>query len=174
MELLIGLITGILFGFFLQKGLGLRFEKHVGLFRLMDMTILKIMLTAISVGMIGIYLFTDLGVITLDIKGTVLGAQIIGGLLFGIGWATLGFCPGTIVGALGEGRWHAIWGILGMLVGAAIYAEVYPALKSSVLTWGSYGKITIPGILGINHWIIIVVFIAIVVALFKFFEKKNL
>ncbi|MCJ7772532.1 MAG: YeeE/YedE family protein [Desulfobacterales bacterium] len=174
MDLLLGLITGILFGFFLQKGLGLRFEKHVGLFRLIDMTILKIMLTAIGVGMVGIYLFADLGVISLSPKATSLGAQIIGGLIFGIGWATLGFCPGTIVGALGEGRWHAIWGIIGMLVGAAIYAEVYPALASTVITWGSYGKISIPDVLGINHWIVIVIFIAIFLGLFKFFEKKNL
>lgn len=174
MELIIGLITGILFGFFLQKGEALRFERHVGLLRLIDMTILKIMLTAISVGMVGIYLFTDLGVISLSPKATSLGAQIIGGLIFGIGWATLGFCPGTIVGAFGEGRWHAGWGILGMLVGAAVYAEAYPALKSSVVSWGNYGKITLPGIIGINHWIIIVVFWLLVIILFRWFEKKNI
>ena len=174
MEHLVGLITGVFFGFFLQKGLGLRFEKQIGLFRLIDMTILKIMLTAISVGMAGIYLFSDLGIISLNLKATSLGAQIIGGIIFGVGWATLGFCPGTIVGALGEGRWHAIWGIIGMLVGAAVYAEAYPALASTVITWGSYGKISIPGVLGINHWIIIVVFIVIVVFLFKWFEKKKI
>ncbi len=174
MENLMGLVTGILFGFFLQKGQALRFEKQVGLLRLIDMTILKIMLTGILVGMVGIYLFKDLGIISLGPKGTSLGAQIIGGLIFGIGWAILGLCPGTAAGALGEGRWHAIWGIIGMLVGAAIYAEVYPVLTSTVIAWGSYGKITIPEALGINHWIVIVIFAVIILGLFKWFEKKKI
>jgi len=59
-------------------------------------------------------------------------------------------------------------------VGAAIYAEVYPSLASTVITWGSYGKISIPDVLGINHWIVIVVFIVIFLGLFKFFEKKKI
>lgn len=174
MEQFIGLITGILFGFFLQKGEALRFERQVGFLRLIDMTIFKILMTAIMVGMVGIYLFKDLGVIALSPKSTSLGAQIIGGLLFGIGWAIVGYCPGTSVGAVGEGRWHAIWAIIGMLIGAAIFAEVYPALKPNIISWGSYGKVTIPEVLGINHWIIIVIFIALVLVLFKWFEKKKI
>ena len=174
MEQFIGLITGILFGFFLQKGEAIRFERQVGFLRLIDMTIFKILMTAIMFGMVGIYLFKDLGVIALSPKGTILGAQIIGGLLFGIGWAIVGYCPGTSLGALGEGRWHAIWAIIGMLLGAALFAEVYPALTSNVLSWGNYGKLTIPEVLGINHWIIVIVFIAVVLVLLKWFEKKNL
>ena len=73
----------------------LRFEKQVGFLLFKDMTILKFMFSAILVGMVGIYLFRDLGVIELKLKGTLIGAQIIGGLLFGIGWAILGYCPGT-------------------------------------------------------------------------------
>jgi uncharacterized protein len=173
-ELLLGLITGILFGALLQQGRVLRFEKQVGAMLLKDMTILKFMLSAIIVGMIGINLLADLGAIELKIKATAVGANLIGGILFGVGWAVMGYCPGTSVGALGEGRWHAIWGILGMLAGAAIYAEVYPAMKGSVLTWGVFGKITLASVLGISHWVLIPIFVVGFLGLFWWFEKKEL
>lgn len=174
MELFIGLLTGVIFGFLLQKGEVLRFDKQVGFLLLKDMTIIKFMLSSILVGMIGINLLSDLGLISLGIKGTLIGAQLIGGIIFGIGWAIAGFCPGTSVGALGEGRLHALWAILGMIAGAAIYAEVYPILKTTVLTWGDFGKITLPDILKINRWIIIAVFIVGFLTLFSWFEKKKL
>ncbi len=173
MELLLGLSTGIIFGLLLQKGQVLRFEKQVGFLCLKDMTIIKFMLSAIIVGMVGIYLFNDLGIISLKLKATHIGAQIIGGLLFGVGWAICGYCPGTSVGALGEGRWHAIWAILGMLLGAALYAEVYPFMKNTVLSWGALGKISVPETTGINHWIIIIIFIAGIAGFFHWIEKKN-
>lgn len=173
-QLIYGLVTGILFGFFLQRGQVLRYDKQIGALRLMDMTILKFMLTAIFVGSVGIYLLKDLGLVKLSIKSTVLGATIIGGLIFGLGWGLLGYCPGTSMGAIGEGRWDGLWGLLGMLAGAAVYAEAYPLMKRTVLTWGDLGKITLPGILGINHWIVVPVFVLAGVGLFYWFEKKNL
>ena len=169
-----GLITGILFGFLLQKGLVLRYDKQVGALRLLDMAIVKFMISSILVGMVGIYLLNDLGLVKLHVKATVLGGNIIGGLLFGIGWGFLGYCPATQLGALGEGRWDAVWGILGMLAGAAVFAETYPALKKTVLTWGDLGKITLPQVLGLNHWLVIPVFIIGGLALFGWFERKGL
>ena len=174
MELVLGLITGVLFGALLQQGRVLRYEKQVGAMLLKDMTILKFMLSAIVVGMIGIHLLADLNIITLSIKSTAIGANLIGGLLFGIGWAVAGYCPGTSVGAIGEGRWHAIWAILGMIVGAAIYAEAYPALQETVLTWGNFGKATLSTATGIHHWILIPVLAAAFIGLFRWFEKRNL
>jgi hypothetical protein len=173
-ELLLGLVTGVAFGALLQQGRVLRFEKQVGAMLLRDMTILKFMLSAIIVGMIGINLLVGVGVIDLKVKATHVGANIIGGLLFGAGWAVMGYCPGTALGALGEGRWHAVWAILGMLVGAGIYAEAYPAMKATVLTWGSFGKITLPQALGISPWFIVPVFIVLYLLLFCWFEKKRL
>jgi uncharacterized membrane protein YedE/YeeE len=172
--LLYGLITGILFGFLLQKGRVLRYDKQLGALRLLDMTIVKFMLSSILVGMVGIYFLKDLGLVKLSVKGTELGANILGGLIFGMGWAFLGYCPGTAVGAVGEGRWDALWGIAGMLVGAAVFAEVFPALKTTVLTWGNLGKLTLPQLLGLNHWIVIVLFIIGSLILFRFFEKNGL
>jgi uncharacterized protein len=173
-ELIYGLVTGILFGFFLQRGRVLRYDKQIGALRLIDMTIMKFMLTAILVGSAGIYLLNDLGLAKLSIKPTILGATITGGLLFGIGWGLLGYCPGTSIGAIGEGRWDGIWGVLGMLAGGALYAEAFPFMKTTLLTIGDLGKITIPGTLGVSHWVVIPVFVIACVALFVFFEKKNL
>jgi hypothetical protein len=172
--LIYGLITGFLFGFLLQKGRVLRYTRQLGAMLLVDMTIVKFMLSTILVGMIGVYLLHDLGLASLHLKPTNLGANILGGLTFGIGWGLLGYCPGTSLGAVGEGRWDAIWGILGMLIGAGVFAEVYGGLQKTVLTWGTYGKITLPQILGVNHWLVITVLTIVVLGLFVWFEKKDL
>jgi len=172
--LIYGLTTGILFGFFLQKGRVLRYDKQMGALRLLDMTIVKFMFSHVIVAMVGVYLLKDLGVVKLSVKSTQLGAVVLGGLLFGIGWGFLGYCPGTSVGALGEGRWDALWGIVGMLCGAALFAEVYPFFKKTVLTWGDLGKITWPQVLGINDWIVILVVFVGALVMFRWFEKKGL
>lgn len=170
-DIVYGLVTGVLFGFFLQKGRVLRYDKQLGALRFQDFTIVKFMLAHIIVAMVGIYFLYDLGLVKLSIKATVLGGVVVGGLIFGIGWGMLGYCPGTSLGALGEGRWDAAFGIMGMLVGAGLFAEAYPLLKATVLTWGDYGKITVPQILGINHWLVIVPFVAAVLALFVWLER---
>ena len=174
MELVLGLGTGFLFGFLLQKAQVLRFEKQVGFLRLIDMTIIKFMFSAILVGVVGMYLCKDLGIISFKLKATHIGAQVIGGLTFGIGWSLFGYCPGTSIGAIGEGRWHALWGVIGMIVGAAVYAEIYPLMQKTAVPLGNYGKITIPEVLQVNHWLIIFVFIAMGLFLFFLFEKRKL
>jgi hypothetical protein len=173
-ELLTGAITGILFGFLLQKAQVIRYDKQLAALRLLDMTIVKFMLTNILVAMVGIYLLYDLGLVKLSVKTTILGGNILGGLIFGIGWGIVGYCPATAVGALGEGRYDSIFALLGMVFGAGIYAEVFPLMQRTVLTWGDFGKLTLPGLLGINHWIVIVVLVAAFAGLFVWFEKKGL
>ena len=170
----LGLVTGILFGFLLQKGRVLRFDKQVGAMLLKDMTIFKFMLSAILVGMLGITLLTAWGIITPGHKAMNLGAVLVGGALFGAGWAVMGFCPGTAIGAIGEGRWHALFAVAGMIAGAALYAELYPFFKVTVLAWKDFGKIGLPEALGVSPWGIVPVFWAVVIALFGWFEKKGL
>ena len=138
------------------------------------MTILKFMLSAIVVASIGIYLFRDLGVIKLSMKSTSIGAQVIGGLLFGIGWGLLGYCPGTAAGALAEGRFDGLWGVIGMLGGGALYAVIYPFMKAHIISIGNYGKIGLPQAIGINHWIVVVALAALALLLFRWFERKKL
>jgi uncharacterized protein len=173
-EQILGLVTGLAFGFLLQKGRVLRYDKQVAAMLFQDMAILKFMLSAIIVGMFGILALNDLEVIKLSHKAMNVGAIVMGGALFGIGWAVMGFCPGTSVGALGEGRWHAIFGVAGMIAGAAIYAELFPFFKSTVLSWADFGKIGLSEALGINHWIIAIIFTFITLAMFRWFEKKGL
>lgn len=61
-------------------------------------------------------------------------AYPIAGVLFGAGWGLLVYHPGTALGALGEGRWDALFGIFGLIASATIYAEAYPWMTKSVLT----------------------------------------
>lgn len=174
MTLIYGLITGLIFGFLLQKSRVIRYDKQVGALRLMDMTIVKFMLSHIIVAMVGIYILRDLGQVELSIKTTILGPNIIGGLLFGLGWGLIGYCPGTAAGALGEGRIDALAGILGMLVGASFFAHSYPMLQNSVYTWGNLGKITLADLLNVNHWIIGAGLVVIYFMLLAFIERKKL
>jgi hypothetical protein len=173
-ELLTGAITGILFGFFMQKAQVIRYDRQLAALRLHDMTIVKFMLSTILVAMVGIYLLFDLGLVKLSVKPLILGGNVLGGLIFGIGWGIVGYCPATAMGALGEGRYDSAFGLLGMILGAGLYAEFYPIMKGTVLTWGDFGKITLPAALGINHWIVIVILGALFIGLFSWFEKKGL
>ena len=68
---------------------------------------------------------SDFEIIKMSHKPINVGAGLIGGALFGTGWAIMGDCPGTSIGALGNRRWHAIFAIIGMVSGAAIYAEPF-------------------------------------------------
>jgi uncharacterized protein len=174
LEQILGLVTGLAFGFLLQRGRVLRYEKQVGAMLFKDMTIFKFMLSAIIVGMFGILLLANLGIITLSPKSMNIGGVVVGGALFGIGWAIMGFCPGTAVGAVGEGRWHAAFGIVGMLLGAAMYAEIFPTINATVLSWADFGKLRLPDVIGINEWVIAVFFTAVCLWLFRLFEKKGL
>ncbi len=173
-DLLYGLVTGVIFGILMQRAEVARYDRQLGALRLKDLTIVKFMLSTVAVAMVGTYLLKDMGLVKLSVKPMIMGAVIPGGILFGLGWALLGYCPGTSAAALGEGRLDALWGILGMLFGAGLYAETYPMVKKTLLTMGDYGKITIPEVLGVNHWIVIAVFLVLFLALFRWAEKKGL
>jgi uncharacterized membrane protein YedE/YeeE len=172
--LVYGLIAGILFGFFLQKARVIRYDKQLGALRLLDMTIVKFMLTSILVSMFGVHILLDLELIELSVKPTILGGNVLGGLIFGVGWGLLGYCPGTAMGALGEGRLDALSGLSGMLVGAALFAEAYPSLRGTVLRWGDFGNITLPTMPGLNHWIVIPLYVIAALAFLGWLEKKGL
>lgn len=151
-----GAITGLIFGFLLQRGSVTRYQTILGQFLWKDFTVLKVMLTAVAVGAIGIYGMIAMGFeIALHVKTATILGNAIGGLLFGVGMAILGYCPGTGVAALGDGSRHAAFGVLGMLFGAGLYAEVYPTMKDTILGVGDYGKVTIPGTIGIDPlWLV--------------------
>jgi hypothetical protein len=90
-KLLLGLVTGVAFGFILQKAQVTRYDKIVAFFRLTDLTVLKVMGGGILTGMVGVYLLRDLGLVSLSIKPTLLGANILGAGIFALGMLLLGF-----------------------------------------------------------------------------------
>lgn len=173
-ELTLGLVTGFLFGFLLQMGGVLRFDRQVGALLHQDMTIVKFMLSAVLVGSVGLQLLADEKIIVFAHKALNVGGVVVGGLLFGAGWALAGYCPGTAVGAVAEGRWPALFVIAGMLVGAALYAEAYPYLKETVLAWKDLGEIGISQAVGADPWRCIAVLWGAGIVTFVWFEYKGL
>ncbi len=153
-KLVLGLVTGVVFGFLLQKGQVTRYRVIIGQFLLQDFTMLKVMLTAVVVGGFGFYALVHLGVASMHVKPMILGGVITGGVLFGIGMAILGYCPGTGVAAMADGSRHAIYGVLGMLLGAAVYAEVYPIFSHTLLVMGDFGKVTLVDVTGASPYIL--------------------
>lgn len=152
-KLALGLLTGIVFGFLLQKGGVAKFPVIVGQFLLRDWTVVKILLTAVAVGSLGVYALVSLGMAELHIKPAVLGGVIFGGLLFGTGLALFGYCPGTSVAACGEGHRDAAAGVAGMLAGAFVYIRLYPPIQAAVKALPDSGKLTLPAATGISHWV---------------------
>lgn len=155
--LILGAITGLVFGFLLHKGGVTSFDVIVNQFRLKDFTVLKVMMTAIIVGGLGIYTMPLVGMdVAMHIKGTAVLGNALGGLIFGVGMVLLGYCPGTAVAAIGAGSRHAIVGVVGMLIGAGIYAELFPWVNENMLSVGSIGKVTIPEQIGINPFVMLI------------------
>jgi uncharacterized protein len=169
-----GILTGLVFGFVLQKGHVTRYSTIVGQFLFADFTVLKIMLTAIVTGAIGIYAMHSLGMIAnLSVKPALLAANALGGLIFGVGMAIAGYCPGTGVAAIGEGSRHAIPAVLGMIVGAGVFAEVYPFLQSNLMKWADYKKVTLANITGLSPWVFITGLAVIAVVVFFLIERSE-
>ena len=157
LPLLWGFVFGVVFGFLLQKGGVTKYDVIIGQLLLEDHTVLKIMLTAVLTGMIGIHLMKSLGWARLYPKPGSVGANVVGGLIFGVGFAVLGYCPGTIAGAVGNGYLDALFGgIVGIVAGAGIFAALYPKLRGGVLLKGDWGDATIPRLLKVNEWAVVV------------------
>ena len=153
-----GLLTGIIFGFLLQKGGVTHYEVLIGQLLLTDFTVIKIIVTAIIVGMIGIYYLKSRNIIDLHPKAGSIGSVVIGGLIFGAGFGLLGYCPGTLAGAVGQGNLDALFGgTIGIIVGAGVYARVYPLVKDNILKVGKFNKLTLPEILNIRPWKMVVI-----------------
>ncbi len=159
-----GILFGLCFGFLLQKGGVGKYNVLVGQLLLQDFTVAKIMLTAIAVGMPGVFLLHHFAKVNLHLKPTRIGAQIIGGLLFGIGFALIAYCPGTGAAALGQGSWDVLFGIAGLVAGSYLFAELSGWLKRTVETWGDHGRLMLPELLHIPRAVFIPLFLLLLVA----------
>lgn len=156
-KLLAGVIFGLAFGFLLQKGGVGKFNVLIGQLLLQDWTVAKIMLTAIVVGMVGVLTLHHFAKVNLHLKPTRIGANVIGGLLFGGGFALMGYCPGTAAAALGQGSWDALFGMIGLIVGSWIFAEFSASLKKTLEKWGDLGKVLLPDLLHVPRGVFVVI-----------------
>ena len=175
MKLFWGLLFGIIFGFLLQKGRVTKYDVIINQLLLTNFTVAKIMLSAVVTGMIGLYIMQGIGWIKLRPKAGSWGKNAIGGLIFGVGFALLGYCPGTIAGAIGNGYLDALTaGLVGIVFGSGLLATVYPELKEGVLKKGYFGNKTLPQVLKISNWTIIIPLAILIIVIFILLEKAGL
>ncbi len=167
------LLFGFFFGLSLERaGLGDP-HKLTGVFYLKDFTVPKVMFTAIAVASTGLYLLSDLHLLDLEkvwIIPTFFWPQLVGGALFGIGYFVSGYCPGTAVAGLGAGRLDALVTMIGISAGSLLFAVLYPWLEGFYLS-SDMGAPTLPKLLGVNHWIVVIAVIAVALGLFVFLER---
>ena len=174
-QLLLGLVLGIAFGFLLQKGGVTTYDVIVAQLLLTDFTVVKVMLSAVLVGMIGIHALRSLGLAQLHPKPGSFGSSVWGGLIFGVGFALLGYCPGTVVGALAQGWADALLGgVVGILIGAALFAAVYPRLEAGILRRGYFGELTLPQLFKVNAWAVVIPVAFLIAGLLVWIEKAGL
>lgn len=170
-QLVLGLVAGILFGFLLHKGGVVEYDVILGQLLLRDFTVVKVMLSAVVVGMVGVHLLRTLGWAQLHPKPGSLGTSVLGGLIFGVAFAILGYCPGTIAGAAGAGALDALVGGLGgIVVGAGIFAAIYPKMWKPVLRRGDFGDVTLPELFRVNAWVVVIPAAVLLTALLLWIE----
>jgi hypothetical protein len=163
-EILAALLIGLVFGALLQKAGLTHYARIVGVYRLRDWTVVVFMLTALAVGAVAIQVGIELGLASrAPLPVTAILGNLIGGGIFGVGMATAGYCPGTIVAEAGEGRLDA-WtaGLGGLLAGAILYGACQPWLAPLLGRTGVLGRVTIPELAGASPWIVLVVFAELV------------
>ena len=136
---LAAMVIGLLFGFALERaGFGSS-RKLAGIFYLRDMTVLKVMFTALISAMLGLSLVVVLGWIDLEsqvyLLPTLYAAQVLGGLIFGVGFVLSGWCPGTAAVGVASGKLDALLFLVGVVIGAILYNETY-GLTDSLLDGG--------------------------------------
>ena len=148
--LAMAVLLGIAFGFVLERGGFGRAQKLVGQFYGHDMTVLKVMFTAIASAMLGVVVLAGVGVLDLQAVQfnypTFLWPMIVGGLLLGAGFVVSGYCPGTSFVATASGKLDGLATVLGVIAGTVVYAELEPRLGG----FQNSGKL---GVFTLSQWL---------------------
>ena len=150
MKLLLGLVLGAVFGATLQLSGASSHTKITNALRLKDLTIIKLILAAIGVGLLGVHLLDAVGLANMKVKDLYLPGVIVAGLIFGVGFAVSGYCPGTALAAAAEGKPDAWATVLGGLLGALVFAFMFPDLEAVLFSIGQYGPVTVYGSFGVQ------------------------
>lgn len=161
MTLLYALLVGVAMGALIQR-VGASSPLMIArTLRLENLTVMKFMAVTIGVGMIGVYLLGQFMPMHFDIKPTYVIGVLVGGLIFGVGFAVGGYCPGTCVVGLGERRKDALWAILGGITGALVFTLVYTLIETPLIKPMNYGKLTLPDLVHLPAFAVAIVVAAI-------------
>jgi uncharacterized membrane protein YedE/YeeE len=163
---------GIVFGVLLHRGGVANYNVIVNQFRFQDFTVLKIMLTAIVVGGIGVLLLKGTGHAQYHIKPANMLGVTLGAALFGVGMVLYGYCPGTGVAALATGSLHALGGFVGMFVGGVLYALSFTWVEAHIQKVAALGKVRLPDITGVPDWGWFAILAAIAATVFWLIETR--
>ena len=147
MTLLYALLVGVAMGALIQRVGASSPRMILASLRLENLTIIKFMATTIAVGAVVAYLLSLWMPMHFDIKPTYVIGVAVGGLIFGVGFAVGGYCPGTCVVGIGEGRRDAIAALLGGITGALVFTLVYTLIEGTLIKPLNYGKITLASVL---------------------------
>jgi hypothetical protein len=174
-EYILALVLGVMFGFALNKAGLTRYSTIAGQFRLTDMAVLKFIMTALVVTMIGVYPLRLLGVITFPtVPSTYIVGNLVGGLIFGVGMSLAGFCPGTMTAGAGEGKLdYLVPGMLGFLTGAALFGLTYDKVFPPISKLLNYGSVVIPDLWNINALLAVFVMALIALVLFYLIDRMG-
>src|SRR5690606_1497867 len=148
--LLLGLITGVAFGYILYRSGVSQCDCIFDALNLLNLKAVKLMMTAVAVGALIVYPLAAAGLVEIGGKTLYVGGVALGGLIFGIGFAVAGYCPGTALASLGGGRLDGLTTILGGLAGALAYSLVYEPIKPWLIDTLNFGQHSLPEALGVN------------------------
>ena len=166
----IGLLMGIVFGFALEKSRVFEPGIIVGQMQLRNFIMLKVFLTAVATGAVVLAILNGFGFVKLQPKPALYSADVIGGLILGVGIALAGACPGTILAQVGAGYRDALFTLVGGICGAVAYSYATPALNNTFLTSGG-GKIVVTDLIGVPYWLGALVLAGIIVVILFMLEQ---
>jgi uncharacterized protein len=156
-SLVIAFLIGIGFGFALERaGFGSA-RKLISQFYLNDMSVLKVMFTAVVTAMLGVTYLAWIGWLDLSLVylvPTFWVAQVMGGLVAGVGFAVGGYCPGTSAAAAATGRLDGLFYLLGVAGGSLLFAIAFPLVRGLYLA-GQLGPKTLPQVLGVPYGLVV-------------------
>jgi uncharacterized membrane protein YedE/YeeE len=152
---------GFIFGTILQYTRVVKFEKIAGFAMLKDTVVPKMLFLAIGLTTMGLFILTNMGYASYHIKPIMLGGLVIGGIIFGIGMAILGKCPGTGPISIAEGRIDVMIGAIGGLFGGLVFTVYFDQFK--VLMGENLGKLILKDVIDIDSSIIIFIFSIILI-----------
>ncbi len=162
---------GLIFGYLLHRGGVASYDTIVNQFRFRDFTVLKIMLTAIVVGGIGVLVLNSAGLANYHIKAANMLGIVAGAAIFGVGMVLYGYCPGTAIAAAAGGSVHALVGFAGLLAGGVLYAFSFPWVAKNILPVGALGKVRLPDVTGVPAAVWFVALVAIAGTTFFLVER---